>query len=512
MKKFLPLLLIALLCAGCIPFSAHAADALPTITLMNNWEPGALANQDFELSYVAKKWQEDVGFKLVTMNTPSDTYAMKFNTMLASGDLPDIVCIRGVNGADVMNEYGPKGLFVNLSEHKDKLPNFFKLAEQYPEIAKVMQSDDGNIYGFPFTVCVFPDIMYSTAVIRQDLLAKHGIELGSIVTLDDLTNALRALKEDCAGGAPWIQRNGYAAFMERSGMLFDTGNKMWWDQDLNKYEFPSHSSRFKALVTWLNQLYGEGLIHPDWTTMSDENWEKLLAGGQGAFTVDRMSLVGDPTFDQTFEFRPILYPEIDGKRARAARRPTVDARSPWVINAKSKNLDASLAAFDYLYDENNWFMLQHGIEGVSYEKGDQTLAGITWLAQAYGLNSDTPGAVHYGIHGFQKIERVRTKEVIMSFYPKLYPEVFFQHVDRIEAEGGGFAKDQPQLKFTSDEFKIKNGVETALLTYLDENVVMFVEGERPLSEWEDFMAEIEGMGLAQVPKIYDDALARWDAL
>lgn len=511
MKKILSMVLVV--CMGLILFSAYPAMAteLPEITLMTYWEIGALGNQEFEESYVAQKWQEDVGFKLVTLNTPLDTYGMKFNTMLASNDLPDIACIYTSNGADLMNEYGPKNVFANLSEHKDKLPNFFKLMEQYPVIEKVMQSDDGNIYGFPGLVCNFEDIMYTTPVIRKDLLEKDGITLESIVTLEDLTNALRALKDDCVGGAPWIQRNGYKEFMQRAGLLFDTCNTMWWDAETDTYQFPSHSERFRALVTWLNLLYSEGLIHPDWTTMSDDNWEGLLAAGSGAFCIDRMSLCGDPTFDQTFEFRPILNPEVDGERAPQAKRATVNATNPWIIRADCPNLDKALEAFDYLFAEENWFMFQNGIEGLSYEKGDQTLGGINWLCKAYGLNANNPEADHYGIHGFQKIERVRTKDVIMNFYPKLYPELFFQQVDLIN-ENGGFAPDQPQLKFTVEEFKIKNGLETALLTYVDENVVMFVEGSRPLDEWEDFMAEIEGMGLAQVQKVYDDALARWNAL
>jgi ABC-type glycerol-3-phosphate transport system substrate-binding protein len=488
------------------------SDEAPVIEYMNYFETGTSMKTPIEETIIAKKWQEDVGFKLKVLNTPIDTYETKLNVILSSGDLPDIIGLNTLTGSDIMNEYGPKGLFVNLYDHMDKLPNMKKLMDQFPDWPKIMQAEDGNMYGFPEDVVNFSNIMYTSALIRNDLLQKVNIDIKDIKTIEDLTNALRALKGELNGGAPWIQRNGYNEFMVRAGYLFGTNFREYWDEDMNAMVHPAKAENFKALVTWLSQLYKEGLIHTDWATMSDETWERMLSANQGAFSIDRMSLIGDLTFDQTFDFQPILYPEVDGKRYKQPAQATIKALYPYVINAKSKNLDKALEAMDYMFEKENAYMFQNGIEGKTFVKDDgpdSTIGGVKWLVKLYGMNGDNKDAEVYYEHGFQQFGIVSTEDNIKNFMPRVYPETFFKFSEVVKANGG-FAHDKPVLKFSAEETQIKKQYETQINTYFDENIIKFVSGKRPIGEWDKFVKEIDGMGLDQVQKAYDDSLVRWN--
>ena len=114
------------------------------------------------------------------------------------------------------------------------------------------------------------------------------------------------------------------------------------------------------------------------------------------------------------------------------------------------------------------------------------------------------------MHGIERFEFVRN-EYNVTKTPGAYPQIFVDFVAKVN-EKSAFATTQPAVKFTAEEYDVINGVGTSVHTYLDEQVVLFVEGDRSFDEWEDFQNEIRAMGLEEVQAVYDAALARWNAL
>jgi ABC-type glycerol-3-phosphate transport system substrate-binding protein len=510
MKRLLVLALALMLVLGVCPLQGcFAEEALPVVTYMGSWGTLTTSGIDPANTAVAQQWAKDCGVELQFVVVPSDVYNTKFTTWMAAGTLPDISAVGGDSPYDIVNEYGPKGAFLNISEHLDQMPGFSKLLDQNPYISKVLTMADGDMYGVPQLIYTYQHIMYTTPIIRRDLLEKVGYDINNIVTLEDLTEALRLLTEEL-GTAALLQRKGYGQMIQKMGLMFNTKNDMWWDYETNTYKFPSHSENMLKLITWMHQLYEEGIMHPDWAVMDDPTWEKMLADNKGAFCIDRMSLCGDLNFDPTFDFYPILYPLIDGVRYKQPIDPTVNAKKLRVINPNSKVLEKAIEVLDYQYNPDNALLFIAGPEGIGWEKGDQTAAGINWLVKIFGMNEDKPDAPHYLEVGIEQFNSVQTIDFVTTKTGK-YPEYFQPQLDRIEANGG-FAPEQPFLKFTNEELDIKKQLLTPMMTYCDENLIKFIEGDRPLSEWPDFQKEIEAMGLDQVQKIYDDALARWDAM
>src|SRR5690606_11641798 len=73
---------------------------------------------------VIKEIEKRTGVKLNIQAYSSGTYSEKLNTVVASGQLPDIW--HGLPVAKV-NELGQKGAVVAINEYLDKLPNYKKL-------------------------------------------------------------------------------------------------------------------------------------------------------------------------------------------------------------------------------------------------------------------------------------------------------------------------------------------------------------------------------------------------
>ena len=46
---------------------------------------------------------------------------------------------------------------------------------------------------------------------------------------------------------------------------------------------------------------------------------------------------------------------------------------------------------------------------------------------------------------------------------------------------------------------------------MQENIVKFITGERDLAEWDDYVSQVQAMGLEQYLAIYQAAYDRWQA-
>ena len=91
-----------------------------------------------------KEIEEKTNVHLKINAIPSD-YGTKRNTMLASNDIPDAVWCELTN----IKQYGPLGMFLNLSDYEEDMPNYMALinADDRKDATKVLYLD-GNLYTF----------------------------------------------------------------------------------------------------------------------------------------------------------------------------------------------------------------------------------------------------------------------------------------------------------------------------------------------------------------------------
>lgn len=489
--------------------SDTSGDGKVKVTALSTWEVSNIRPPKDQT--LVGKWMEDkLNMDLELVTIPNEGVSTKINALAASGKLPTILFKTSDTSAiSDVNDLGEKGIFVNVMDYQDKVPNYVKYIKDNDFIRREMSDTNGNIYGF---AKIYSDhnIMYSTPIIREDLLEGSGYTNENIKTIDDLTNALVYLTEK-TGYPAWIQRKGYAGFMEQSGLLWNLAPKTFYDYEQDRFTHPILEPRFKSYIEWLKDLRQKGVIHPDWAIMTDETWEGLLASSKGAFTIDRMSIIGDNNFSQDFNYLPVDYPEIDGKAYLQPSQPEVSPTTSWVINAKApkKQIDKALDFMNFVYDENNHTTLTLGFEGKTYTKKDpNTMAGIRWLIQIYGENAGDPNAQFSYQHGIQTFTRLQTPLDMKSF-PGRYPEIMYKQIDHIKEKQGGFRPPAPTVAFTKDTQTELSTLETSLNTYFDENVIAFIEGKRSMDTWDAFVQEMKDRGVEKVVKYYNDAYAEY---
>lgn len=490
--------------------SQSAAEAPVKVTALSIWEVSDIRPEK-DKTLVGQWLEEQLNMDLELITIPNEAVSTKINAMAAGGELPTILFkVNDASSINEINKLGEMGVFLNVKDYLDKVPHYAKYLEN-DYIRRTMSDTNGNIYGFP-RIYNDGNIMYSTPIIREDMLEGSGYSNESIRTIEELTKALEYLTEK--GGNPaWIQREGYTSFMEKSGLLWNVESKTFYDYEQDKFTHPVNEARYKGYIEWLKELRSKGVIHPDWAVMTDETWEGLLASDRGYFTLDRMSIIGDNNFSKDFDWQPVDYPEINGKAYLQPNQTAVLPSTSWVINAKADpaQIDKALEFMDFLYDEENHEVLTLGVEGKTYTKTEpNTMAGIRWLIQIYGENADNPNAEFLYQHGIQSFTRLQT-QIDMTSFPGTYPEIMYNQIAHIKEKQGGFRPASPYVSFTDEVSTKLSTLETNLNTYFDENIIAFIEGKRSMDTWDAFVEEMKDRGIDEVVDYYNEAYEDYKA-
>lgn len=485
------------------------ADGKTKITALSTWEISDIRPPKDQT--LVGQWLEkelDMDLELVTI--PTEGVSTKINALAASNNLPTILFkTSDASAISEVNSMGEKGVFVNVKDYMDKVPNYANYIKENDFIRREMSDVNGNIYGFAKTYSD-GNIMYTTPIIREDLLEGSGYTADSIRTIDDLTEALVYLTEK-TGYPAWIQRNGYSAFMEKSGLLWNLAPKTFYDYEQDRFTHPVLEKRTQDYIEWLKELREKGVMHPDWAIMTDETWEGLIASSKGSFTIDRMSIIGDSNFSPDFNYMPVDYPEINQKAYLQPKQAEVVPTTAWVVNAKAspRQIEKALEFINFLYDEKNHETLTLGFEGKTYTRENpNTMAGIRWMIQIYGENAGNKDAEFPYQHGIQSFTRLQTPLDMQSF-PGRYPEIMYQQIDHIKEKQGGFRPPSPTVSFTKEVQTELSTLETSINTYFDENVIAFIEGKRSMDTWDAFVQEMKDRGVEKVVNYYNEAYAEY---
>ena len=119
----------------------------------------------------------------------------KKSTMLAAGDMPDLVI--GANAISDSDMVTFTGLFEDLSDDMDSLPNVSAMFEAVPETEAMATRPDGEIFSVPSYRRFWPQSA-TRQYINQQWLDNLGLEQPT--TFDELHQVLLAFKNEDANG------------------------------------------------------------------------------------------------------------------------------------------------------------------------------------------------------------------------------------------------------------------------------------------------------------------------
>jgi len=252
------------------------------LTLAMVGESAVTANAtDLAATPFGQAWQEATGVEL-KINQLADGDAL--NLLYAGGELPDIIVYTGYTGGA---EKAVKDKIIQpLNDYMQYAPDLQAVMDSNELYKKSNTTKDGDIIGFPF---IRGDDYLLTSVgmiIRQDWLDDLNLELPQ--TPDELYEVLKAFKEEKGASVP-MSAGGWwlTAFGLGHGLLtspFGLAKGQFYQMD-GKVHYGYAEEAYKDVLAYVNKLYTEGLLDPNFQTVDDNTVRANIMNGEAGVCI-----------------------------------------------------------------------------------------------------------------------------------------------------------------------------------------------------------------------------------
>lgn len=357
--------------------------------------------------WFVKYLEENLGIRFdVSQSTTNDG---KAELLVGGGELPDITIMY----QDTVYDAVDAGLFLDLSEYADQLPNVFEDDYFKPGIDynRDIYGNGTAVYALPLNVSsgegVYADMQ---PYIRWDVYKKIGYP--EMKTAEEFLDVLKQMVEACPetedgvktyAFSTWVAGTAYDSICYQFARMMEGGTTdglgylgMVKLGDENEFVFNlrEDSGFYRALELMFeaNQL---GLVDPDGTTMTGEEYKTNVANGKYMYTVFKWMEASDYNTKEHTEAEDwsgykTVWPEFMTIE-KAADTP-VGNQMKLGISSECENVDAALKFVNWFYSEEACSLMINGPEGVLYEIQDgKRVPTDIWFEEGYSHEMEDGG-------------------------------------------------------------------------------------------------------------------------
>jgi putative aldouronate transport system substrate-binding protein len=506
------------------PAEAPASVAGATLTY---WAPlsanVAATLQSFNEMTCYKALQEITGVKLDFQHVPDNPQAVEaFNLLIASGKFPDIIETNWLGFPGGPAKALKDGVITRLNETIDggKSPAFAKVLADHPEWRKMILTDEGDIYCYPF-LRGDPGLQtFSGPYVRKDYLDKAGVN-ESPKTIDDWTAMFKALKgQDLNGNGQadeypftsWLGGKGQNGYSYGGAFAGAYGTTIGFYNEGGTVKYGPLDPSFKDFLTTVAGWWKEGYVHPDTFTMDAKAFDAqqtsgnigsgvLLVGGG----IGRLTTLARQT-DPEFTLEGVIYPSLKaGEKAAFGQMDNVyPGSASAAITTQCTNVDAALTVLDYPYSEAGHLLFNFGVEGQQYDM----VNGFPKWRDEIVKPEKLPLAQSIAQHARSNFAGPFVQDI-------RYLEQYFALPEQKAAyETWGQAdlsRVMPPVTPTQDESRDFAKIMSEVNPRLEEVFAKVATNAEPLEAWDAFMGELEQLGIQDAIKIQQAALQRYNA-
>jgi len=463
-----------------------------------------------------QEWQKKTGVKLKFSSPPAGQAQQTLNIMLASGELPDMI------EYDFLNGYpgGPEkaiadGYILKLNDLIDKdAPNLKKYLQEHPDIDKMVKTDNGSYYAFPFIRGDEYLQVFQGPIIRKDWLDDLGLPVPE--TIDDWTNTLRAFKEKKGASAPlavnskprFFNESGNGAFIGAFGVT-----RGFYQQD-GVVKFGPAESGFKEYLRLFQQWYKEGLIDKNIATADsksvDSNWASGQTGasignaGGGIGKWQPLVAAKDPKAVLVAAPYPVLH---KGDTPMFGQRDNPYSSGGIVaVTTSAKDPELAVKMLDYGYSDEGRMFFNFGTEGTSYNMvngypkySDLLMKNPDGLAPAQAISLYTRGSYNGPF--------IQDKRYAEQYFALQTQRDAIDIWKKTDAAKYALPPLTPTPEESSEFATIMNDINTLV----DEMTLKIILGDEPVDKFDSYVAKMKSLKLDRAIEIETAALKRYNA-
>ncbi|NHN28790.1 extracellular solute-binding protein [Paenibacillus agricola] len=441
----------------------------------------------------------------------ADDFKQQLGLIMASGKIPDLL---GHIDPLLADQYGRQGALQPLEDLiKQHAPNLQKILDTTPAVKGQITSPDGHIYFFPRLLLDPRTQAFAGYMIRGDWLEKVGMKAPD--TTEELYQVLKAFKEKDPNG------NGKAdeiPFTDNPNPIigaFGVGSRGpnstddFFIED-SKIKYGPTDPRYKDALQYLNKLYAEGLLDPEYEKMKADVREGRILQEVSGFIYG--SNAGYLTkFNKMLEgankkpgFIAVAAPKgPTGERNIFGKHNEIDPGRGVSIASTTKNAVELTKMMDYFYSKEGAMLLYFGLEGDTYtiKDGNPVYTDKVTTDPKLDILGYLNTYVGY-VSGWPSSQIAEHYLATLSDEGKKGNALAVQHAGK---------KKVPALHFTQEELNEVQTLQRDINTYVDENMNAFIRGKKPFTEYDAFQQGLKKIGSDKLGELYSKAYGRYTA-
>ncbi len=493
--------------------------------------------EDYDTNYLTAMIEEecDVELQFQLLPTAISDAKSKLSLMASSGEkLPDVVCMS-LTDLEVL-EYGLNGVFIPMNDYlyDAEATPYFNSMDDKEAILQAITSADGNIYTLADYSPEDFNLTPYRCWINKAWLEKLNLSVPT--TTDELKEVCKAfatqdpngngVNDEIAitGSVPTATWGCFTPYYLMNSFIFYNGdqanNGLALAEDGKTVIAPFATEEWKAGLEYMNELNTEGLLDPSMFTMDATQFTALLdqspnivgcvcVGGWGYWTngldsenfqeFELMAPLKGPegvSYSATFEYSPNLY---------------------YNITKDCEDVELAMKVGDFFYRKDVSLTTRYGEEGVDWSKDEaETSKKVGLYEDALGIPcelailedqwskvqnkhwyhacpNDLSVDDYRSMDSLQEGDDNRNavlRSTSFDLYYDAHPELL------------------PTLVYTGEEAEQIADIAADIKTYVSSSLAEFVTGNRPLSDWDNYLTELENMRLSQLLEMAQTAYDR----
>ena len=472
-----------------------------TATLRNNVLQ-VLGDDDFSVTSAYRGLEAATGCSIDFNMLGEATAEEKTNIMLASGDMTDFYTGLGSYGNNLTGAIHDGILFDMAPMLEEYAPDYKALLDSDAELAASATNPDGTISMF---VSQAADVVEKGILIRQDWLDKLGLEAPT--NREALEDILHQFQSEMGASMPILMNFGLETGLSGSFNVSYAGMRSMDYQltEPNGKEVVAcfASENFIEYLVYLNHLYNDGLITDDFMSTGREygNWESSYYSGKCGVWSDGFREL-DPANrsnadDPNYMVSPIALTDYD---CHVAERSTASMNGMLFLTTACEKPELAMEMINYCYTTDGRHNGLYGMEGEGYTLTDDGKVQLT-----ENLINNPNWSLNNALLWYGAAQWMPTC-TDMEYYELIGAKESIDGIKYWTDNGGDKAMKLPAGVSLSAEANTEfNNLASDVLTLFSEGAVRVVTGTLDEAGYRALIEDANGMGLARMTELYQEA-------
>lgn len=492
---------------------------LKELTIFTEMDPAtAQSCKDLNDHEVFKELERLTG---VHVNWIHPTSPEQFDLMINSGisNLPDLIRWNwpGISGGPA--KYFEDGFIIKLNDLiPEYAPNFTKLMEEYPAVRLASMDANGDFYFMPMVKIDAEVNVFKGLLVRQDWMEK--LKIDTPTDIDSFYEALVKMRDGDPNGNNQKDEWAFSGTSVTDSSALSIGRLMWafntttdFHLENGKVVFGPYTPQFKDALMFLNKLYNEELLDPDYLLLDRSKLDAKVMDDKVAFLfhfqpTNFMTLMAEK--NPEFELLGIPYLKApDGTYGNydGSLVETVVPAGCVAITTACKYPEEALKWLDYGYGYEGNILLNFGIEDKSYvmENGIPKYTDLI-LNNPEGLTKSVAhGKWSLSVNKWAMIQDVEYyRQYVVTDYSR---ESIANWAVSIDFDP--YQRMLPAIPRTPEESEQVAAIMTEVKTLRDEMCDKFVLGKEDFSKFDDFVAQMKKYNIDEAIRLTQVAYERY---